>query len=425
MFRDRHEAGRRLAGVLAPLRAEAPVVIALPRGGVPVAGEIATTLDAPLDVLIVRKIGAPSNPEFAMGALGEDGALIIDERTREQVHVTPAELDALVAREQVEIGRRISAYRDGRPMTSVLGRTVILVDDGLATGATASAGVAVLRHLHAGRIIVAVPTGSAQAVQLLSEQADDVVCLEQPEWFGSVGSQYDVFDQTSDTEVVTLLNAHRDRSARAVHSRELEIPMAHAVTLPGNLCVPHDATGIVIFAHGSGSSRLSPRNRAVAESLQRAGFATVLFDLLTEAESHDRRNVFDIPALGTRLAAARQWIGAQPELTGLPVGYFGASTGAAAALVAAAGDRSIRAVVSRGGRPDLATSALPHVTAPTLLIVGGMDDLVLGLNRQAMGAMRCDTSLEIVAGATHLFEEPGALEQVAELAGGWFSQHLR
>jgi len=194
------------------------------------------------------------------------------------------------------------------------------------------------------------------------------------------------------------------------------------VTLPGLLAIPDQAHGLVLFAHGSGSSRLSVRNNRVATNLRSAGMATLLFDLLTEPESASRANVFDIPLLAERLAGATDW--AQAEVPDLPLGYFGASTGAAAALVAAAARRDIRAIVSRGGRPDLAGDALPQVTAPTLLIVGSRDEQVLGLNRQALDQLTCDKRLAIVPGATHLFEEPGALEEVSALARRWFSEHL-
>ncbi len=183
--------------------------------------------------------------------------------------------------------------------------------------------------------------------------------------------------------------------------------------------------GLVLFAHGSGSSRLSPRNTFVAEALRQAGLATLLFDLLTDAEAVDRSLVFDISLLAERLEAATDWVAGSAGIRELPLGYFGASTGAAAALVAAAHRQSaIRAVVSRGGRPDLAAAALPHVTAPTLLIVGGDDEDVLALNRQAYARLRCERRISVVPGATHLFEEPGALEQVVDLARAWFLDHL-
>jgi len=202
-----------------------------------------------------------------------------------------------------------------------------------------------------------------------------------------------------------------------------------SVHLDGYLSVPTAACGVVLFAHGSGSSRHSPRNRAVADLLNESGLATLLIDLLTEEEqevdmqtSHLR---FDIPLLGKRLVGITGWLQSREEVAGLKIGHFGASTGAAAALVAAAElPRDVRAVVSRGGRPDLAATALARVEAPTLLIVGGADPMVLDLNRQAMARMHCVKELQIIPGATHLFEEPGTLGKAARLARDWFLDKL-
>jgi putative phosphoribosyl transferase len=200
------------------------------------------------------------------------------------------------------------------------------------------------------------------------------------------------------------------------------------VLLPGTLTVPEQPRAIVLFVHGSGSSRFSPRNRRVAAALVEAGFATVLFDLLTAREEQlderTRHLRFDIGLLASRLMAATRWIGTQAAVAELPAGYFGASTGAAAALVAASANSAVRAVVSRGGRPDLAGNALSAVRAATLLIVGGLDPVVLDLNRSALARLRCEKQLEIVPGATHLFEEPGTLEAVTALATGWFHRFL-
>lgn len=199
---------------------------------------------------------------------------------------------------------------------------------------------------------------------------------------------------------------------------------ADGVVLEGTLAIPEGARAVVVFAHGSGSSRLSPRNAYVASVLHDAGLATLLFDLLTKAEAADHANVFDMPLLASRLTSATSWLCAQGRTQPLHIGYFGASTGAAAALIAAASTPTVGAVVSRGGRPDLAGSALPRVRAPTLLIVGGDDRLVLTLNQQAYAQLACGKQLCIVPGATHLFEEPGALEAVARLATDWFRRHL-
>jgi putative phosphoribosyl transferase len=207
-------------------------------------------------------------------------------------------------------------------------------------------------------------------------------------------------------------------------ARQVEIA-AGARRLSGILTVPTQATGVVAFAHGSGSGRFSPRNQFVARVLQEANLATLLLDLLEEEEAEDREKVFDIGLLAQRLSSASEWLSREPATQALRLGYFGASTGAGAALVAAAQHpAAVGAVVSRGGRPDLARRYLPLVQAPTLLIVGGHDEEVIELNEQALNLLRCPKQLVIVPGATHLFEEPGTLEEVARLAKEWFLHHL-
>ena len=258
--------------------------------------------------------------------------------------------------------------------------------------------------------------------------------------FEAVGVWYRDFPQVGDEEVLRLLGESRTpelstppgtrkrgvsvtRPPYPIGCREATIPAEGAV-LPGSLALPADAFGVVLFAHGSGSSRHSPRNVLVADALNEAGLATLLFDLLTPGEALERENVFDIPLLAGRLLAATAWVGTQEDARRLPLGYFGASTGAAAALWAAAGDAAAHAVVSRGGRPDLAQSRLPSVRAPTLLIVGELDELVLELNQAALDLLPGEAELRVVPGATHLFEEPGALEKVARLAQEWFVRQL-
>jgi pimeloyl-ACP methyl ester carboxylesterase len=198
-----------------------------------------------------------------------------------------------------------------------------------------------------------------------------------------------------------------------------------AITLPGQLSLPEPVHGLVLFAHGSGSSRLSPRNRFVAGVLQESWLGTLLFDLLTEQEAADRVNVFDIGLLAERLEAAIRFVALRAQTAALPLGLFGASTGAAAALVAAAHEHRVQAIVSRGGRPDMANGALGRVTVPTLLIVGGHDEEVLALNQLALERLSSEKQLAVVPGATHLFEEPGTLEETARLAAEWFARHLR
>lgn len=214
------------------------------------------------------------------------------------------------------------------------------------------------------------------------------------------------------------------RGSTDIPEREVTL-RERGVSLPGILAVPEKARGVVLFAHGSGSGRLSPRNRAVARALQEGGLATLLFDLLEEWEADDRAKVFDIGLLTERLLLATRWLNTEPSVRSLKIGYFGASTGAAAALQAAAREgETIGAVVSRGGRPDLAAPYLSQVKAPTLLIVGERDTPVIPLNEQAYQLLRCTKELVIVPRAGHLFEEPGTLEEVARLARQWFQRHL-
>lgn len=437
-FADRRDAGRKLARQLRSWGESKPVVIGIARGGLVVAYEVARQLDAPLDLTVVRKIGAPGNPEFAIGALAEDGSQLVDEQAVSHLGVTPGELTAATAQAQRELAGRLRRYRTLRPAISVQGRVVLLIDDGLATGSSARAAVQYLRRQHPARIIVAAPVGSREAVHDLADVCDEVECLLTPEPMLAVGYWYEAFDQTSDAEVAELLSlaqqagerrldaASRSDAAPPIMSRsEPRIVTTDGAALHADLTVPSDATGIVLFAHGSGSSRHSPRNREVAGVLQHAGLATLLLDLLTPHEELRRANVFDVELLANRLLDATRWIASQPALEGLGIGYFGASTGAGAALWAAAeaGDR-VQAVVARGGRPDLAGERLSLVRAPTLLIVGGADPLVLDLNRRARAQMTCEAELDVVPGATHLFEEPGALDTVARLARDWLKRRL-
>ena len=427
-FRDRREAGRRLAERLSGLRASSPLVLGLPRGGVPVASEVAKALRAPLDILVVRKLGVPFQPELGMGAVGEDGVRVLNADVLRQARVTESQLAQVEARERAEVEERAARLRGGRPAIPLQARTVVIVDDGLATGGTARAAVRVARERGAARVILAVPVAPPETVAALRRDADDVVAVETPEPFFAIGGWYSDFSPTSDDEVIALLT--QGGAAREVGGgvrgadREIVIP-AEGRQLPGHLTIPSGARGLVVFAHGSGSGRHSPRNQAVARALNDAGLGTLLFDLLSPDEEADRANVFDIPLLAGRLGAATAWLLDQDDARTLPIGFFGASTGAGAALWAAAErDSPVRAIVSRGGRPDLAGARLKSVRAPTLLIVGGRDEAVIEMNRDASRQLPAEHRIEIVPGATHLFEEPGALEAVADLATRWFLEHL-
>jgi putative phosphoribosyl transferase len=420
-FVDREDAGRQLAARLGALRDQDVVVLGIPRGGVPVAYQVARALGAPLDVIVVRKLGLPGHEELAMGAIGEGGYRVLDRDLIRRARVTGEQVQGVERREQAELRARLARFRRGRGPADLTGRVALVVDDGIATGATASVACEVARHLGAEKVVLAVPVGPADTLERL-QGPDEVVAVATPYPFNAVGQHYRDFTPTSDDEVVALLEAATwvDRGVE-----EAVVIPAGGVDLPADLSLPAGATGVVVFAHGSGSSRLSPRNRYVASVLHRAGLGTLLMDLLTPAEEQDRTNVFDIRLLADRLGAATRWLRADPRTAGLPVGYFGASTGAGAALWAASDpELGIAAVVSRGGRPDLAGPRLPRVTAPTLLVIGSGDPEVLRLNQLAQSRLSGPSRLAIVAGANHLFEEPGTLTEAAGLARDWFHHYL-
>jgi putative phosphoribosyl transferase len=452
VFADRADAGRVLAEKLAAYKGRNDVIVlGLPRGGVPVAYEVALPLKAPLDVFLVRKLGAPAQEELAMGAIASGDIVVINDEVVRALRISPQLVEAEVERERGELARREAIYHGGHAPLDVAGKIVILIDDGLATGSTMRAAVTALRQKKPARIVVAVPIGAASTCAELREIADECICAIAPEHFRAVGLWYDNFAQTDDDEVCDLLS----RAARAqvetisgesieennsgsndgsqpmattpkqaAQKRDVAIPAGERTVL-GSLSLPHAATAVVVFAHGSGSGRFSPRNQQVAHDLEGAGLGTLLIDLLEERESADRAKVFDIALLASRLRAAVRWLASQRETAHLRIGYFGASTGAGAALVAAAQEpQTIGAIVSRGGRPDLARDALPRVAAPTLLIVGGNDDQVLELNRAAYAMLKCAKQIEVIPRATHLFSEPGTLEQVSRLAGEWFLKYL-
>ena len=429
LFHDRYDAGRQLARRLTHLKdARDVIVLALPRGGVPVAAPIAAALGAPLDVFVVRKLGVPHQEELAMGAIASGGAVVFNPSVVSILRIPDEEIRATMRFESREVERRSRAYRGDKPFPALRHKTVVLVDDGIATGATMRVAIEAVRRLGTAKVIVAAPVMSLEALDSFRRLADGCECVAAPEPFGSVGVYYEDFSQTSDDEVRTLLTRHASASHSLPSAAFVRIPCGTAA-LDGDLRLPPDPKGLVVFAHGSGSSRLSKRNQQVAAALNARGFATLLFDLLSDDEEElDRETMelrFDIGFLSDRLVQVTDWLLAQPPTRALEIGYFGASTGAAAALVAAAKRPDVvRAVVSRGGRPDLADTALPYVAAATLLIVGGDDPDVFALNRAAAMQLNRDVALSVVPGATHLFEEPGALEEVARLAGEWFEAHV-
>ena len=454
VFRDREDAGRKLAAQLhAYAHRKDVIVLGIPRGGVPVAFEVAKSLDAPLDIFVSRKLGVPWHEELAFGAVATGGARVLDRAIIDAVGIPDEEIGQITARVKKELDRRENLYRGDRSPLKVDGLTVILVDDGIATGSSMRAAITSLRQMRPAQIVVAVPVAPQSTCKRLRFEVDRLVCVHMPEEFYAIGQFYEDFSQVADEEVTRLLHLAAQpvlesvgqddppdtegrmdmipgrMSQRDGIKREVLIDV-EGTTLEGALVLPKDANGLVLFAHGSGSTRHSPRNRYVAGVLNSQHIGTLLFDLLTrQEEALDRYTGelrFNIPFLAKRLIGATNWTMSSPDTNGLKVGYFGASTGAAAALIAASElPGLVSAVVSRGGRPDLAEEALGSVYAPTLLIVGGDDEPVISMNREALARLYCpDKKLVIIPGATHLFEEPGTLEEVARLAAQWFRQHF-
>ena len=427
VFRDREQGGRLLADQLEWYRATHPMILGLARGGVPVALEVARALDTDLDLVAARKIGAPGSPEYALGAIAEGGAVYVRREALADAGLSDDDVARLAEREAVELARRVHLYRGDRSMPDLTGRTVIVVDDGVATGATARAAARSVRLRGAARIVLAAPVIAAASVPELRRDFDDVVAVEMPSPFFAVAGWYERFDQVSDQQVLACL-----RQGARPEQLAISIPFEGpgSGTIEAELTVPAEARGLVMFVHGGGSTGRSPRDRVVAAEMQGAGFATMLLDRVTpdevagdEAAARPRP---DITLLSARVSAATRWMSAHPLTRDLPLGYFCTGAGATAAFVAASENPDlVGAVVSRGGRPDLApSSTLPRVRAPVLLLVGSRDEEVVRLNRSVLRQLR-SAQLAVIPGATQLFEEPGALEEVARLAAGWFAGHLQ
>ncbi len=442
LYRDRHDAARAVVGALGALSGRRDLlVLGMPRGGVIVARAVADALAAPLDVIVARKLGVPGLPEVAFGAVAEG----LQDATRDPVATylgVPANVTSRIERrERAEVERRVRRYRGDRPPAEVEGRVVVLIDDGLATGATLRAAVLSLRARHPSRIVVAAPVGSAAGCGDLASLVDEVVVPATPEPFEMVSKWYDEFAPVSDDEVDRALRGEssgtplRAAARDAAEEREVTVSLrAGHQALLADLGTAEDwmtpgspPRGLVILAHGGGSSRQSYRNRYLAGCLRMAGWSTLRIDLLLpqeqlqDAESALHR--FDVDTIADRLQCAVDWATGTSVPGAANVVLFGASTGAAAAAMAAvARPEVVRGVIARGGRVDLALPALPLLRTPILFIVGGADALTLRANRTAIRALRGDVTLRVVRGAGHTFEEPGAIGSVGTLAIDWLER---
>lgn len=447
IFRSRQEAGTQLAKQLYFWNGRSDaIVLALPRGGAETGFAMARDLDLPLDILLARKLGVPGHEELAFGAVAPGGFRYLDAGMIQATGIGTEQIEKVTEATLEVLRRQDRSYRANRAPLDVSGKTVILTDDGVATGASMQVAIQALRAMGPARVIVAVPVAPSDVCEHMRSEVDELFCSYQAKQVREVGQFYWEFPPVTDEEVVELLERAKEFYGKtqlpgaAISRRTSPAPsegfqggvilQAAMARLEGVLSLPADAAGLVLFAHGSSSSRYNPRNRYLAKALQARRLGTLLFDLLTvEEDSANLQmggNRFDIRLLAERLSGAVEWLEQQKSFRALPMGYCCAGTGTAAALVTAANHpEKVQAIVSRGGRPDLAGEALGRVEAPTLLLVGEADGGLIGINEEALGDLGCaEKKLITVPGATHPFEDPGTLELVAHHAAEWFCRHL-
>jgi len=432
MMKDRATAGKQLAKKLSQLNISRTntVVIALPRGGVPVAYEISYDLNLPLDIIAVKKISHPSNPELALGAVTSDNDVYYNHRIINSYGITDDELDNYKNQALHAAQEQVQNLRKSRSALLVQDINIILVDDGIATGATVQSAIKLLKDKGARKIWLAVPVCPRDLRPTFESLVDEMVTLEEPENLWAVGQFYQNFPQVNNQAVIDLLalRPHYFDSVSPFDMKKEFTIVEGGLRLPGVIYNNPSPKGWVIFAHGSGSSRKSPRNNFVAERLQNAGMSVLLFDLLKEQEDVDYNKRFDIPFLAERLKLATQWLVKSADYQiHTPIAFYGASTGSAAALLACTKINpqiQITTVVSRGGRPDLVPSSiLAKVIQPVLLLVGGLDHEVIIFNQKAKESLQ-NCQLTLIQGASHLFEEAGCMEHVAKIASDWFVSHF-
>lgn len=418
-FRDRHDAGKQLAEVLAGRRLHEPVVLAIPRGGVPVGSEIASRLGCELGVVVARKLGAPGMPELAIGAVTADGTAFINDEVAGEVGATERYIDQVTQREREEAARREVLF-DGHLRPEVRDRDVIVVDDGLATGATAIAAVRSMRNAGARRVILAIPVAPPASVRRLEHEADEVVCPHVVEDFWAVGQFYIDFRPTVDAEVRQLLDGQRrdavaDPATSALHVVRGNVTLAAALTVPpGKGPFP-----CVVFVHGLGSGKDSPRNMVISARLVDAGIATALFDLSGHGESSpDPRGhaayIDDLLAVVDRLRE-------EPSIDVRRLGISGSSYGGVVA-VEAVHSHAVNPAAMVLRAPPIDAGDLDAIHVPTLCVVGQEDGLLDAIRRAVTRSNAA--TLAVVPGASHLFDEPGTLDIAVTLTVDWFTRYL-
>jgi putative phosphoribosyl transferase len=420
-FRDREDAGRRLAQLLVGKKIEHPIVLGIPRGGVPVALEVARALRGELGVVVARKLRAPGQPELAIGAVSSTGVAYINHRLAEECGADERYLADEQARQTEEASRREAEF-DGHRHAPVSGRTVIVVDDGIATGATAIAALRSMRWAGAKRVIFAVPVGPPETIETMRREADEVYCLAVEPDFFAIGQFYADFRPFENDEVRKVLDEF-ERGASAVQRRRATI-RRDGVNLAALLAVPpgSGASPCVVFIHGLGSGKDSPRNTVIAERLLDAGFATLLFDLSGHGESDDDPRGDE--AFGDDLTAVYNWVQAQPGIDATQLMLAGSSMGGVVAAEAVRGGRLKPppvAVVLRA--PPVGPGDLDTITTPTLVVVGSHDPLLATVEMAAAASPAA--RLSVIPRAGHLFEEPGALDEVLDRTVAFLQLNVR
>ncbi|MBI2207675.1 MAG: alpha/beta fold hydrolase [Candidatus Rokubacteria bacterium] len=429
-FHDRTDAGRRLADALAPFVTPPAVVAGIPRGGVAVALPVVERFGLPLTVVYARKLTAPIAPELAFGALDEDGEVILEPRIVATLGLQRDDIDRARTRVAAEIRRRMQLYQVPPLATYLPGASVLLVDDGLATGNTMRAAVAYARRHGAREIVVAVPCASVEAAERFRHEADRFVGLVIDPGFYAVGAYYEDFSPVEDAAVCRMLEqAQRIIAGSDPPASGLAVSFKNSrgLRLAGELLVP-DGPGrhpVVVFAHGWGSSKASPRNRMVATALVAAGIAAFLFDFTGHGDSEGTDEDSTAAQQHDDLRSAADILETLDEVDSRRLGIAGASSGAAAALLFAAEDQRVKALVMRSGNARGAELAAERVRAPTLLIVGALDAPILAVNEELLARLAGTKRMEIVPGGNHLFEDPAALRRAATLTVEWFARHLR
>jgi putative phosphoribosyl transferase len=421
-FADRHDAGRRLAAVLDEFRYEDPVIVGIAPGGMPVAGEVARALAAPLDVVALCALVAAEDRSRPIGVLGECGVTVLDAGVAEELGSGSDGLDAAIERASHDLDRLLADYHPAGRRIAVAGRTVLLVDDGLVSARNAQAAARSLRERGAARVILAVPVAEPGCATQMRDWVDQVVCLEYRRGQRALRFWYEDFGEATEPEIAALLSEHVGARERSV-----EIEVSPGVVLNGHLTVPWGAyaRGAVLIAGGSRRRSGAPCGASLAAALNGAGFAALQLDVLRPAENVDTANVFDVDALAERLMGATRWLRAQPETARLALGLLGSDIGSAAALAAAARLRAgICAVVTCGGRPDRANPWLSRIVAPVLIISVDPDARALDRSRDAQHRVGGVSDLAVVRKPQGTLDRLDPGERVAALAIDWLTQHL-